>query len=100
MILKHRRLPVGFLVALSWSAPAISDDGAQKNQAVAQDTASMVRIGNKLYPSNKMVCKREAKTGTRIKSKTCLLARQWYQLELDGQAMTDDMQSGINSTQH
>lgn len=99
-MVKHAYLKMSLLGAVLLSpVPAIAQDGTPQNESVEQDTSSKVKVGNKLYARNEMVCKRQAQTGTRIKTKTCLTAGQWYQLELDGKAMTEDMQAGVFSTQ-
>lgn len=80
---------------LAISAPVYAQDVAQSSEtSVTSDTKKDADDGDR------MVCKRTAVTGTRIKKRTCYTADQWARIEEASRRTAEELKSlgGIDST--
>lgn len=76
------------LAAFALATPAIAGDGEKTEPAAKEATAE------KDESQNRMVCKSQKSTGSRVKSeKVCMTAAQWAQLKQDQRQATERVQS-------
>lgn len=79
--------------AVAISSPVYAQSSTQSTDSVTVDSAAE-------DDGNKMVCKRKAVTGTRIKKRLCYTQDQWDRIEQQSREMANDIKSlgGIDST--
>jgi hypothetical protein len=79
---KDINVRIGFAVLL---APLAAGCASSGNQASGPDTSELATTQQIEGDPNRMVCRRENDTGSRLSKRTCKTAREWEQERLDNQ---------------
>ena len=72
--------------AVAFSSPVYAQTAAQSSESVTVDSAAEDE-------GDKMVCKRKAVTGTRIKKRLCYTQAQWDRIERQSREMANEFKS-------
>ena len=89
---RNTNILAGFAMVLTLLAAGCASSG---DQTPAPGTAGYATAGQIEGDPNRMVCKRDNDTGSRLSKRTCKTAREWEQERLDNQeAMRNATRSG------
>ena len=90
---KYNNLGMPIFAALLLVAAGCStDSGTKQASAAPEEGAEYLSSADVRKDPDRMICKRQKPTGSRISEKVCMTARQW-------QAATDDSQRALDRAQ-
>ena len=89
---KYNSLGILILVPLLFAAGCSTDSGSKKASAAPEEGAEYLSAADVRKDPDRVICKRQKPTGSRISEKVCMTARQW-------QAATDDSQRTLERAQ-
>ena len=86
------RMPSRALVAAALFVIAGCATTSNDATAEASDSAASLSRAEVYKDPDRMICRREKPTGSRISEKICMTAREWQQISDDGQRQLDKLQ--------